>query len=98
VWSQRSEIAETNAFGTYASAEYQFARRWFAGFRYDYAERAVAPAAVDKGTSWLVTFWPSEFSQVRSQYRRVRYDKAGTTNELLVQLLFSIGAHGAHPF
>jgi hypothetical protein len=98
VWSRRSEIPDASAFGTYAAADYQFARRWFAGFRYDYAERASAPVAADRGTSWLLTFSPSEFSQVRSQYRRIRYDFAATANELLVQLLFSIGAHGAHPF
>jgi hypothetical protein len=98
VWSRRSELAEATPFGTYASAEYQLARRWSAGVRYDHAERALAPALADRGTSWLLTFSPSEFSQVRSQYRRTRYDGAGTANELLVQLLFSIGAHGAHPF
>ncbi len=98
VWSRRSELTDARPFGTYASAEYQLARRWSAGVRYDYAGRAVAPAASDRGASWLLTFRPSEFSQVRGQYRRTRYDGAGTANELLVQLLFSIGAHGAHPF
>ncbi|MBK9963848.1 MAG: hypothetical protein IPP07_02670 [Holophagales bacterium] len=44
---------------------------------------------------------PSEFSTVRAQLRRNRYDQpAGpvTATELLVQLQFAIGAHGAHPF
>jgi hypothetical protein len=44
-----------------------------------------------------VTFWPSEFSQARAQYRRIRYAE-GTSNEVLFQVQFSIGAHGAHPF
>jgi hypothetical protein len=46
-----------------------------------------------------LTFWPSEFSQVRGQYRRTDYALApAAANEFLFQFLFSIGAHGAHPF
>jgi hypothetical protein len=99
VWrTTELEEGEARAFGAYASAEYQFARRWFAGARYDYSERALDPALVDKGGSLLLTFWPSEFSQVRGQFRRTRYAEGQTANELLFQLLFSIGAHGAHVF
>ncbi len=52
----------------------------------------------DTGGSLLLTYWPSEFSQVRTQLRRTSYGEGLTTNELLFQLIFSIGAHGAHPF
>jgi hypothetical protein len=45
-----------------------------------------------------LTFWPSEFSQVRGQYRRINFAEGVKSNELLFQLLFSIGAHGAHVF
>jgi len=87
-----------SAFGMYASGDYQFARRWFAGLRYDWSERAHDPSLVDKGPSVLLTFWPSEFSQVRGQYRRLTYAEGSTANEVLFQFLFSIGAHGAHVF
>jgi len=98
-WSRREQpVGDASAFGMYASAEYQFARRWFAGARYDWSERADDPSLVDKGPSVLLTFWPSEFSQVRGQYRRTRFAEGVRSNELLVQLLFSIGAHGAHVF
>jgi hypothetical protein len=98
-WSRRGEEAgSVNAFGMYASGEYQFSRRWFVGARYDWSERAYDSALVDKGPSLLLTFWPSEFSQVRGQYRRIRYAENVTSNELLFQFLFSIGAHGAHVF
>jgi hypothetical protein len=98
VWSRRSEAVGLDAFGGYLSGDYQFARRWFAGVRYDYAGRATDPDAKDKGTSWLLTYWPSEFSQIRGQYRRTRYAEGHTANEVLFQFLFSIGAHGAHAF
>jgi hypothetical protein len=99
VWSQRDqEGGRASAFGLYAAGEYQFARRWFAGLRYDYSERADAPELSDEGGSALLTYWPSEFSQVRTQFRHTRRAEGQTDNELLFQLLFSIGAHGAHPF
>ena len=99
VWSRREqEAAAADAFGLYASAEYQFARRWFAGLRYDHSERATDPSLVDKGGSFLLTWWPSEFSQIRGQYRHVRFGEQRSADEFLFQFLFSIGAHGAHAF
>jgi hypothetical protein len=99
VWSRRDQPGGVqDAFGTYVGLDYQFARRWFAGGRFDYSERATDASLVDKGGSFLLTFWPSEFSQIRAQYRRTRLGEGDTTNELFFQFLFSIGAHGAHAF
>jgi hypothetical protein len=98
-WSRREqEPAQVNAFGAYVSGEYQFAQRWFAGARYDWSDRAANSALTDKSGSILVTYWPSEFSQVRGQFRRTAYAEGVNANELLFQFLFSIGAHGAHVF
>jgi hypothetical protein len=52
----------------------------------------------DSGGSLLLTYWPSEFSQIRGQLRRTAYGEGLTANEFLFQFIFSIGAHGAHPF
>ncbi len=99
IWSQRHETGfEQRAFGMYASGEYQFKRRWFVGGRYDWSDRARAADLTDKGGSAILTYWPSEFSQIRGQYRFTDYAGNHKTNELLLQLLFSLGAHGAHPF
>jgi hypothetical protein len=103
-------------FGYYVGGEYQFARRWFLGGRFDRSERGACqptfpstttacsplPAAnalfQDTGGSVLLTYWPSEFSQVRGQLRRTHYGEGPTANEFLFQFVFSMGAHGAHPF
>jgi len=99
IWSRRQDSGETiRAFGGYASLEYQLARRWFVGIRADRSERADDPSLVDEGGSVLLTFWPSEFSQIRGQYRHLKYGEGETADEVLFQLLFSIGAHGAHAF
>ena len=98
-WSRREQPdGLQSSFGYYVSGDYQIARRWFGGARYDASDRAEAHTLQDKGVSLLVTYWPSEFSQVRGQYRRTTYAEGSDANEFLFQLQFSIGAHGAHPF
>jgi hypothetical protein len=99
VWSRREELANTQrAFGLFASTEYQLARRWFVGGRYDWSERARSAAQHDSGGSLVLTFWTSEFNQIRAQLRQTHYAEGQTANELLFQFLFTLGAHGAHPF
>lgn len=99
VWSNREQVAAAqHAFGFFASAEYQLGRRWFTGVRYDWSERARNALEHDSGGSLVLTYWPSEFSQLRGQLRRTNYTEGQTADELLFQVLFTLGAHGAHPF
>ncbi len=103
-------------FGYYVSADYQFARRWFLGSRFDRSQRGACLQTVpltthtcpltapvdslvqDTGGSLLLTYWPSEFSQIRGQLRHTHYGEGFTANEFIFQFIFSMGAHGAHPF
>lgn len=96
--ANRREGAGERAVGFYTSADYQFAQRWFAGVRLDRADHPDDPNLTDRGAALTLTFWPSEFSQLRAQARRVRYGNGPTVNELLLQVQFAIGAHGAHTF
>ena len=80
------------------SGDYQFGRRWFAGARLDRSDHADAASLSDTGQSLVLTYRPSEFSQVRGQYRRTNYATGPTADEFLFQFQFAIGAHGAHPF
>lgn len=106
VWSNREQflslrrrlMARERSMGYYVSGDYQFARRWWLGGRYDQSERANDSSILDRGGSAVLTYWPSEFSQIRGQYRRTNYGDGPAANELLFQFQFSIGAHGAHPF
>ncbi len=100
IWSRQNlPVGEpATAFGVYGLAEYQFARRWYIGGRLDRSGRIADGTLVDRGASAFLTFWPSEFSQIRGQFRRTDYAGGENANELLVQVNFSIGAHGAHVF
>jgi hypothetical protein len=100
VWSRQDMplSLHQSAFGLYAFGEYQFARRWYLGARYDQSQRVLDASLRDRGGSFFLTFWPSEFSQVRTQYRRTNYAEGVVANELLFQFRFGIGAHAAHVF
>jgi hypothetical protein len=103
IWSRRDQPdGLQSGSGMYVSGDYQLGRRWFTGVRLDRSAHATDASLVDTGGSFIVTYWPSEFSQVRAQYRRTNYATAPSivtsANELLFQFQFSIGAHGAHPF
>jgi hypothetical protein len=94
--------ADPVAWGGYVSGDYQLAKRWFVGARYEQSEHPDDPDRKDTGVAGLLTFWPSEFSQLRGELRQRRYSLRDATHEtateLLLQLQFAIGAHGAHPF
>jgi len=108
-WSARDQLSPLStfqtqhAFGMYSHGEYRVNRRWTVGGRYDRSGRATNASLTDTGFSGILTYWPSEFSQIRGQYRyghlwdlaNARFTNA---NEFLFQFLFVMGAHGAHPF
>jgi hypothetical protein len=100
VWSRREDLGFTErAFGYYVSGDYRLNRRWTVGGRFDRAGRATSANETDKGFSAILTYWPSEFSQIRGQYRFARYaGQPQDASELRLQILFNLGAHGAHPF
>ncbi len=82
----------------FVSGDYRLNRRWSMGGRYDRSGQAQDASLIDTGFSTLLTYWPSEFSQIRGQYRFTRYAGSRDASELLFQILFSLGAHAAHPF
>jgi len=99
IWSQRQQLpVEQRAFGFYTSGDYQFGRRWFGGGRFDWSDRSRYDNLTDKGVAATLTYWPSEFSQLRGEYRFTHYAENRDSHEFLMQLIFSLGAHGAHPF
>jgi hypothetical protein len=110
VWSARNQLSAAvpslfqtqHAFGMYSNAEYRVNRRWTVGGRFDRSGHATDARLTDSGFSGILTYWPSEFSQIRGQYRFGHLATSPTdfsnANEFLFQFLFVMGAHGAHPF
>ena len=98
--------------GGYAQAVYQFQPQWRAGYRYDRlspgpssfsgaitaADFPILSPYSPKRHTVMVDWSPSEFSRIRLQLAR-DYSRAGEPdNQVFVQYIMSLGAHGAHKF
>lgn len=96
--------------GWYAQAVYQFMPRWRVGLRYDRlttdnrGDAALLAAADldDNGhtpqrSSVMVDYSHSEFSRLRLQFNRDE-SYPDPDDQVMVQYIMSIGAHGAHKF
>jgi len=88
---------------------YQFMPYWRVGARYDRLD----PGHVDYGTNsayldapafhperytMMVDYTPSEFSRIRLQYGQSKTQAGMTDNQLFLQYILTLGAHGAHKF
>lgn len=97
--------------GVYLQGVYQFQPQWRAGLRYDYLTSdnkgsdadVLAEAGLDdegiNPSRWsaMLDWTPSEFSLVRLQYNRDKsYEDAD--DQLFLQYVMSLGAHGAHSY
>ncbi len=95
--------------GFYVQGVYQFMPNWRVGARYDWLN----PGSVDYGvngvyfangsfnpqrTAVMLDWTPSEFSRLRVQYQQAKLRPDLTDNEILVQYILTLGAHGAHKF
>jgi len=97
-----------NQNGWYVQETYQWMPQWRVGLRYGQAEASnsttgltattpLAVAGTPKRASVMVDFSNSEFSRVRLQYNRDETGAQGD-NEIFLQYIMSLGAHGAHQF
>lgn len=95
--------------GWYAQGVYQFTPNWRAGLRYEQLDSgtrdfgsnasglAVENYRPQKATAMVDYSW-SEYSRVRLQVAQDRSMQGVTDNQLVVQYIMSLGAHGAHKF
>ena len=107
-----SDTYKSKQSGWYVQGAYQFLPRWRVGLRYEELDSGIpdlgaALTAADfprlaendpKRTTAMIDFSPSEFSRFRLQFARdeVRFNEAD--NQVFLQYIMSLGAHGAHKF
>ncbi len=95
--------------GWYLQGVYQFMPRWRAGLRYDALDRGTVETAVPLAgalasdtnptrTTAMLDWSATEFSRIRLQLAADKSRAGVTDNQVLLQYLFSLGAHGAHTF
>ncbi len=95
----------------YVQSVYQFMPHWRTGLRYDRLDPGVAQVgALNAGnvisnyaytptrSTWMLDYSPSEFSRLRLQLAHDSSRKGLVDNQLFVQYIMSLGAHGAHQY
>ncbi|MGR3292762.1 MAG: hypothetical protein ACUZ9M_01940 [Candidatus Scalindua sp.] len=97
------DVKDVNSFGFYTFGEYRLSRRLFTGVRFDYSQFPTN----DKDSEWSIspylTFWQSEFTRMRLEYRHSERNSVTSPveegdNALTLQATFSLGKHRPHPF
>jgi hypothetical protein len=97
--SRRNDIdGVINSKGYYGLAQYQMNRNWYIGGRYDFSEFPDLINANEKAYSAFLTYFPTEFAYYRLQYKDTRRNFAPNYRQLMFQVNFMMGPHGAHSF
>ena len=93
---------QETTWGMYTAADYQFARRWVIGARYDYSQLPYSSSRHEHGYSAYLTFLQSEYLFWRLGYqytdRNFRVHEDEGEHELFLQCNFSLGTHPAHGY
>jgi len=95
--------------GWYLQGVYQFIPHWRVGLRTEQLSPGTPDYGVNAGllpridyrprkNSLMVDFSPSEFSRIRLQFARDSARQGFLDNQLFMQYVMSLGAHGAHTF
>ena len=100
------EERTVRSLGGYSIAEYQPAKRWRVGLRYDHTEFPDDDAALQRALSAVLRIQPSEFQEFRIQFKHtvrndaaaLRFEGIDDDNQLFVEWIPTFGAHGAHKY
>jgi len=97
--------------GWYLQSVYQFMSTWRTGLRYDRLDPGTASVGAPiagkvisdyafnpSRLTWMADYNPSEFSRIRLQLAHDNSRQGLADNQLFVQYIMSLGAHGAHQF
>lgn len=97
--------------GWYLQSVYQFMPHWRTGLRYDQLDPGAASVGAKNignvigyygfnpsRATWMLDYSPSEFSRLRVQLARDNSRLGLPDNQLFVQYIMSLGAHGAHQY
>jgi hypothetical protein len=99
--------------GWYLQGVYQFMRQWRAGYRYDRLDHGTVTNGLGLAAAnspllftdynptrntFMVDWSATEFSRIRLQLALDQSRIGVTDHQMLLQYIFSLGAHGAHAF
>ena len=106
-WSRSSfsDGSRGDDWGLYVFGQFQLARSWYTGVRYDYTEYPGLDDRRGTDADWAispyVTWYLFESLRLRLEYQHLERDhphRAPTEDSILLGLTFYIGAHPPHPY
>ena len=100
---------DDSSTGWYAQAVYKFNQQWRIGGRYSRLSAPSVPSGLSGSTldadghdprtyAAMIDWTNSEFSRVRLQYNHEKISRGLSDNQIILQYVMSIGAHGAHKY
>jgi hypothetical protein len=101
---------EARQSGWYVQGIYQFLPQWRLGLRYDRLDDGSIDSGVNAANgivaadyapyrwSAMVDWSPSEYSRLRLQYNQDKTQNGLADDQIFLQYIFSLGAHGAHRY
>jgi hypothetical protein len=96
------ETRTINSSGMYVYADYQFFKLYSIGARYDWSEAPYSKDDKATGVSVFAGYYPVEETLgLRLEYQHTKTDTPASStsvNTIMLQVLFSLGPHKAHPF
>ena len=104
--SNPAVASDGSSSGWYAQAVYKFAPQWRVGLRTSQLQAAdvLGVDVLDsqghdpKAYSVMLDWTNSEFSRVRLQYNREELAQGQDDDQIILQYIMSLGAHGAHKY
>ncbi len=97
--------------GWYLQGAVQFMPHWRTGLRYDNLDSGIAAVGALNAANvisnyafspsrltWMVDYNPSEFSRIRLQLAHDNSRQGLAENQIFLQYIMSLGAHGAHQY
>lgn len=105
-----SVVFDGKQLGAYLQASYKFHPNWSVGYRYDWLkpeedlDEELHETALDaegykpKAHTVQVQYSTSEFSRIRASYTQNKARADETDNQVLLNFVVSLGAHGAHKY
>ena len=94
----RSTADAARQSGWYLQGVYQFMPGWRVGARYDQLDAGAASDFNAKRAAVMLDYSPSEFSRIRLQLAQSKTQPEVTDNQVFLQYILSLGAHGAHRY
>jgi hypothetical protein len=96
--AKMNELVSVNSIGLYSLLNYQIAKRWFAGVRYDYSNLPFNNDFVQQSYTATLGWVATEFQKIEIEGKTTETNMSSRNYQAFIRWIFVIGSHGAHAY